>query len=194
MRRALFIDKDGTLVVDVPYNVDPARVVLAPGAGAALARLAPDGYDFVVVSNQPGVARGLFPLDALAAVEARIQGLLAPFGVRIAAFRWCPHHPEGSVSPYALACTCRKPQPGLLQGAATALGIDLAHSWMVGDILDDVEAGHRAGCRTVFMDAGNETVWRRGPHRTPDFVVPGWAAVAAAIGAGQASLPREALP
>jgi D-glycero-D-manno-heptose 1,7-bisphosphate phosphatase len=168
--KSVFLDKDGTLIEDVPYNVDPARVRLAPGAGDGLRALAAAGYRLVVVSNQSGVARGLFPESALAAVERRLRELLAGHGAALGGFYYCPHYPGGSVTAYAVGCECRKPRPGLIVRAATELGIDAGRSWMVGDILDDVEAGRRAGCRTVLLDNGNETEWVRSPLRTPDLV------------------------
>jgi histidinol phosphatase-like enzyme len=82
----------------------------------------------------------------------------------------CPHHVDGTVLAYARACSCRKPRPGMLLRAARDLDLDLGRSWMVGDILDDIEAGRRAGCRTVLLDVGSETEWRRGPLRVPDAV------------------------
>jgi histidinol-phosphate phosphatase family protein len=167
MRRAVFLDKDGTLIANVPYNVDPRLVVLAPGAGAALRALKSHGYLLVVVSNQSGVALGRFPLRALANVERRIQELLAPDGVAVDAFYYCPHLPYARNVRYAVRCLCRKPQPGLLRQAAREREIDLPRSWIVGDILDDVEAGNRAGCRTVLVDTGNETEWQLGPNRRP---------------------------
>jgi histidinol-phosphate phosphatase family protein len=169
-RPAVFLDKDGTLVHDVPFNVDPERVRLREGAGPALARLARAGFALVLVTNQSGIALGRFGATALAPVWRRIDRLLAPYAVRLDAVYHCPHHPQGVVAEYTRACTCRKPQPGMLLGAARALGLDLGRSWMVGDILDDVEAGRRAGCRTVLLDVGSETEWRRGPLRTPDIV------------------------
>ena len=165
MSRAVFLDKDGTLVEDVPYNVDPQRVVLADGARAGAQALHGAGYKLVVVTNQSGVARGLFERGALRGVEDRLGDLL---GVPLAGFYDCPHHPDGSVAEYAVECDCRKPLPGLLTDAAADLDIDLAASWMVGDILNDVEAGHRAGCRTVLIDNGGETEWVEGPMRVPD--------------------------
>jgi D-glycero-D-manno-heptose 1,7-bisphosphate phosphatase len=167
----VFLDKDGTLVDNVPYSVDPARIRLAHGAADAVRRLHAADYRLVVVSNQSGVARGVFSESALGAVQARLAELLTAAGVVLAAFYYCPHHPEGSVRPYRLHCDCRKPAPGLLQRAARALGAELARCWMVGDILDDVEAGARAGCRTVLVDNGGETEWRPGPFRVPDHVV-----------------------
>jgi D-glycero-D-manno-heptose 1,7-bisphosphate phosphatase len=166
--RAVFLDKDGTLIEDVPYNVDPARIRLSAGCAEGLRALDAAGYRLLVVSNQSGVARGLFAEEALAAVEKRLRELLAEVGVSLAGFYYCPHHPEGKVAAYARTCNCRKPQPGLLRRAAAEHGLDLARSWFVGDILDDVEAGHRAGCRTVLLEKGNETEWRPGPFRDPD--------------------------
>ena len=168
--RAVFLDKDGTLVEDLPYNVDPKKVRLTPGSVEGLKALHANGYRLIVVSNQSGVARGLFPESALAAVEHSVRRRLAAFGVPLAGFYYCPHHPEGSVARYAVACRCRKPAPGMLRRAAAHLGLDLAESWMVGDILDDIEAGRRAGCRTVLIDNGNETEWRMGPRRRPHHV------------------------
>jgi D-glycero-D-manno-heptose 1,7-bisphosphate phosphatase len=170
MNRAVFLDKDGTLIEDVPYNVDPARIRLGPGAAEGLPRLHAAGFRLIVISNQSGVARGLFAEEALRGVEERLRQLLGDLGVPLAGFHYCPHHPEGVVPRYAVACSCRKPQPGLIVEAARSHRVRLDRSWFVGDILDDVEAGRRAGCRTVLIDNGNETVWRRSPLRRPDFV------------------------
>lgn len=168
---AIFVDKDGTLVHDVPYNVDPARIALAPGAGEAVRRFAQSGLRVIVVSNQPGAALGLFDEVELRGVERRLRELLDD---RLAGFYYCPHHPEAG-------CACRKPGPGMLQRAARELGVDLGRSWMIGDILDDVEAGRRAGCRTCLIDNGNETQWRLGELRRPDRVAADLAEAAALI-------------
>jgi D,D-heptose 1,7-bisphosphate phosphatase len=122
------------------------------------------------VSNQSGVARGYFDEAAIGPVEARLRALLDAAGVPLAGLYYCPHHPEGPVARYATACACRKPAPGLLLHAAREHGVDLARSWMIGDILHDVEAGRRAGCRTVLLDVGNETEWDVVPSRLPDVV------------------------
>ncbi|MEF2277446.1 HAD family hydrolase [Deinococcus sp. YIM 134068] len=180
-RPAVFLDKDGTLIEDVPYNVDPALIRLAPGVGEVLRALSGAGYVLVVITNQSGVARGLFPESALGGVETRLRELLAAEGVTLAGFLACPHHPKGTVEEYAVECECRKPGPGLLRRAADELGLDLTRSWMVGDILNDVEAGRRAGCRTVLLDNGGETEWLPGPYRTPHHTARDWAEVAAAI-------------
>jgi histidinol-phosphate phosphatase family protein len=170
LNAAVFFDKDGTLIDDVPYNVDPDRIRLAGGAEVALQAIAGAGYKICVVSNQSGVARGLFRESALAGVEARIRALLAALGVQLAGFYYCPHHPDGSEPAYAMDCECRKPAPGLIARAADERSIDPARSWMVGDILNDVESGRRAGCRTILLDNGNETEWQRSPEREPHYV------------------------
>jgi len=168
-RAAVFLDKDGTLVVDVPYNVDPERISLTQGAVAGLRALHAAGYLLIVVSNQSGVARGFFEEAALGAVEARLRALLDDAGVPLTGFYYCPHHPDGNVERYAVACACRKPGPGLLLQAAHEHDLDLGRSWLVGDILHDVEAGRRVGCRTILLDVGHETEWQLTPARTPDF-------------------------
>lgn len=161
---AVFLDKDGTLVEDVPYNVDPALLRFTPHALEALRLLAAQGYLLVIVTNQPGLARGLFDRAALGRLEAALKGLLRDAGIELAGFYACPHAPAPAGS-----CLCRKPAAGLLRQAAQAHHIDLARSWMVGDILDDVEAGHRAGCRSLLLDVGSETVWKMSPLRTPQY-------------------------
>jgi D,D-heptose 1,7-bisphosphate phosphatase len=165
--RAIFLDKDGTLIEDVPYNVDPALVRLTAGAAEGLPLLHRLGYQLIVISNQSGVARGYFPEEALAAVETRLRELLAEVGVPLAGFYYCPHYPNGAVAAYAIDCDCRKPRPGLVRRAAEEHGIDLARSWFVGDILNDIEAGRRAGCQTVLLDNGHETEGGLSPERTP---------------------------
>lgn len=167
---AVFIDKDGTLIDDVPYNVDPDRIRLAPGVRVGVRRLHERGFRLVVVSNQGGVARGYFTEDALFGVEERLRDLLRGFGVPLAGFYYCPHDPVGRIKSYATACTCRKPRPGLFQRAAREGHFDLRRSWCIGDILDDVEAGHAAGCRSILIDNGNETRWDLSERRVPDYI------------------------
>jgi D-glycero-D-manno-heptose 1,7-bisphosphate phosphatase len=166
-RRAVFIDKDGTLVENVPYNVDPRKLVFTPGAVRGLQWLADAGYTLVVITNQPGIALGRFKRADLDALAHALTERLADAGIALAGFYACPHRPASLADPGGTACFCRKPAPGMLQRAARELNLSLAHSWMVGDILDDVEAGQRAGCRTVLLDVGNETEWRFSPLRTP---------------------------
>lgn len=168
LQSAVFLDKDGTLIDDVPYNVDPDRITLAKGAGEGLARLGALGFRLIVVSNQSGVALGRFEENALEDVWDRIKQLLREFGVMLDGFYYCPHHPDGIVSQHAIDCECRKPAPGLILRAARDHHVDLGRSWFIGDILNDVEAAHRAGCRAALIDNGNETEWKRSPLRWPE--------------------------
>jgi D-glycero-D-manno-heptose 1,7-bisphosphate phosphatase len=169
---AVFLDKDGTLVEDIPYNVDPARIRLLPGAAEGLRALHAADYRLIVISNQPGIARGYFHGAALAGVYTRLRALLARRGVPLAGFYYCPHDPRGRVTAFATECQCRKPAPALVQHAAREHTIDLDRSWLVGDILDDVEAGRRAGCRTILIDNGHETEWIWSADRVPHYSAP----------------------
>ncbi len=167
MRRAVFIDKDGTLIKNVPYNANPALITLEPGAADALHLLRNHNYALVVVSNQSGIAHGYFEDRDMQGVKDRVAALLRWHGITLDGFFYCPHHPQGAIKQYAVECACRKPQPGMLLKAAGLLNIDLQQSWMIGDILHDVEAGNRAGCRTVLIDNGNETEWLINSYRQP---------------------------
>ena len=137
---AVLLDRDGTLVVDVPYNGDPERVVAMPGAREALDRLRAEGVPLAVVSNQSGVARGLLSLEHVEAVNRRVEELLGPLGPWVV----CPHGPDDG-------CACRKPQAGLVVQAAAALGVDPARCALIGDIGSDVEAARAAGARGVLV-------------------------------------------
>lgn len=171
LNKAIFVDKDGTLLEDVPYNVDPERMALSQGAATGLPLLHASGYRIIVVTNQSGVARGMFAEEALTGVESRVRALLADLGVPLAGFYYCPHHPAGTVPGYSFSCSCRKPAPGMLRRAVGEHRIDLGASWMIGDILDDMEAAHMAGCRALLIDNGNETEWRTEYEpRRPDFI------------------------
>jgi D-glycero-D-manno-heptose 1,7-bisphosphate phosphatase len=174
MNKAIFIDKDGTLITDVPYNADPALIRLEQDAAITLKTLKEAGYLLIIISNQSGVALGYFEPTALRGINEAIQQLLQPYEVQIDAFYYCPHHPQGNIAPYNVDCACRKPAPGLLQQAIAEWGIDAYASWMIGDILNDVEAGNRAGCQTILLNNGNETEWLPGPFRKPDHTVQSW--------------------
>jgi D-glycero-D-manno-heptose 1,7-bisphosphate phosphatase len=168
-RPALFIDRDGTLVHPRHYPSQPEDLLLYEGVGAAIAPLQRAGMLLVVITNQSGLARGLFDEAALDRMHAHLAAELAREGVRVDALYYCPHHPDGVIPALAIACDCRKPAPGMLLRAAAEHNVDLGHSWFVGDILDDVEAGNRAGCRTVLVDIGTEQPPSL-PIRTPTYV------------------------
>jgi D,D-heptose 1,7-bisphosphate phosphatase len=168
-RKAVFLDKDGTIIPDVPYNVNPDFITLVDGVIEGLQLLKEEGYLFAVISNQAGVARGYFEIDALKKVEQKLNELFSQSDIEIAKYYFCPHHPAGKIPDYSFACDCRKPMPGMILQALDDLKIDANHSWMIGDILNDVEAGNRACCRTVLIENGNETERIQGPFRTPTF-------------------------
>lgn len=163
----VFLDKDGTLVEDVPYSADPALIRLLPGVSEALRIFHAGGWRVAIVTNQSGVARGVFPESALHGVEIRLRELFAESGVPLAGFFYCPHHPEGTVPGYATTCECRKPSPGLILTGSKQLGVDPQDCWMIGDQVTDVEAGQRAGCRTALVETleGHPETYFGGGHK-----------------------------
>ena len=181
LKPAIFLDKDGTLLVNEAYNVDPKRMRFEAGVEAGLRRLAGTRAPMFVITNQPGVALGLFEEDALIGVHLQLARMFETAHAHLNGFYYCPHLARGVRRAYALPCTCRKPQPGLLRQAAREHDLDLERSWFIGDILDDVEAGSRAGCRTVLLNNGHETEWARGPYRDPDYMVGNFEQAAALV-------------
>lgn len=169
MNKAIFIDKDGTLIPDIPFNTDTNLVTLYDEAVPALLQLQQAGFLLIVITNQSGVALGYMTEEQVKAVEYKIDNLLRAHGIRMTGFLYCPHHPQGEIAEFSVNCMCRKPKPGMLLKAADRWKINLSASWMLGDILNDVEAGNRAGCRTILIDNGGETLWERGEFRTPHF-------------------------
>jgi D-glycero-D-manno-heptose 1,7-bisphosphate phosphatase len=158
-RPAVFLDRDGVineLVWDARGNAfeSPYRredVVLVPAAVEGLRALRKQDFVLVVASNQPAAAKGMVPLEALERVHEQVERLLDRQGIRLDAYRYCRHHPEGVDPELGRVCECRKPAPGLLVEAAADLSLDLSSSWLVGDADRDVEAGKRAGCRTILI-------------------------------------------
>jgi D-glycero-D-manno-heptose 1,7-bisphosphate phosphatase len=178
MRPAVFLDRDGTLVEEVPYLHDPAALVLLPGVAGALAALGAAGYALVVVTNQAGVARGYYGEAAVGRVHRRLRVLLAAGGAWLDAVVYCPHHPEGTAAGYAGACRCRKPGPGMLESAAERLGLDLRASYLIGNHHSDVGAARAAGAIPLFVTTGR-AAGRRPPVGAAAF--PSLAAAAEAV-------------
>jgi D-glycero-D-manno-heptose 1,7-bisphosphate phosphatase len=193
-RPVVFIDKDGTLIEDLPYNVDPARVRFAPGAREAVRMLGAAGLDLVVVTNQSGVARGYFDEADLARLGKHLGREVAALGGRLAGFYACPHLPEGSVEAFAIECTCRKPAPGLIQQAAEEIGADTRGSWFIGDTWMDVAAGSAAGCRTILVGPEHRDRPGHPPNVVPDAAVPDLLAAAHVILAASPSQNKVAGP
>ena len=182
MRRAVFLDRDGVIndmvydpdhgIVDSPQN--PDQFHLLPGVGIAIRDINQLGYLAVVVSNQPGIAKGKCTPALLSAVTAKMERQLAESGARLDGVYYCLHHPDAALGEYRLVCDCRKPKAGLLYQAAAELGIDLSRSYMIGDGLTDVQAGKKAGCTTVFIGSQRCDVCRLMMKLDvrPDLIVP----------------------
>ncbi|HEX8072517.1 MAG TPA: HAD family hydrolase [Pyrinomonadaceae bacterium] len=153
-RRAVFMDRDGTISEEVGYVNHPSRYRVFPYAAEAVKLLNDAGWLAVLVTNQAGVARGYFTEDVIEMVHDLLRRELACAGARLNAIYYCPHHPTVGPPPYRFDCDCRKPRPGLIQRAARDFRIDLAQSWMVGDRYSDVELARNAGVRAALVLSG----------------------------------------
>ncbi len=173
-RRAVFLDRDGTICEEVEYldHIDQLKVF--PGVPAAIRRLNEAGLKVIGITNQSGVARGFFSESFLAETHRKLAEILKWNGAGLDAVYYCPHHPEGSVPAYRRECDCRKPGIGLLERAAQEHNLDLASSFVVGDKYLDVETGFRAGARSILVltGYGHEQYASQGPSwpRRPDYV------------------------
>lgn len=145
MTQAIFLDRDGTLVDELGFLRRPEDLRLLPRAAQGVRAFNSAGWRAIVVTNQSGLARGLFTPADLAAVHARLEEELAREGARLDAILHCPHHPDEGAPPLRAPCACRKPEPGLMLEAAERFGLELGACWIVGDSLRDLEAGKRAG-------------------------------------------------
>lgn len=158
MNKAFFLDRDGVVNEELDYLYQPEKVVILPGVAAALRRLHQEGFLTIVVTNQSGVARGMYGERDVHAVHDRIRELLAADGATVDGFYYCPHHPK-----FGTPCDCRKPRPGMLLAACRDFDIGPARSAMAGDRLSDIEAGRSAGCRACYLlktGYGLETIRR----------------------------------
>lgn len=151
---AAFLDRDGTLIEDVDYLTDPARIRILPGAAEAVRALNRAGVPAVVVTNQAGVARGFLTERQLLSIHEAVLARFGAEGARLDAVYYCPHHPTVGRPPYLRICGCRKPGPGMLARAARDLGLDLARSMMAGDSPRDAGAGLAAGCQAIYYTGG----------------------------------------
>lgn len=187
MNKAVFLDRDGTLIENRGYICDFSRVGFFPFAAAAVRRLNRAGYRVIVVSNQSAVARGICREEQVTALHEKLGEHFRLQGAEIAAFYFCPFLADGTVEAYRRQSPLRKPEPGMLLLAAREHELDLARSFMVGDRADDIEAGRRAGCRTVLVRSGygRECEAQLAPGGPgPDLIVEDLAEAAARIAAG----------
>ena len=153
----MFLDRDGTINVEVGYLSNPEDLELIPGAARAVARLNEAGFIVVVITNQSGVARGYFTEEDVAAVNRRMVDVLQREGARIDAIYYCPHHPEFGNETYRKNCECRKPNTGMVKQAAIDLDIDVSRSYVVGDHVGDVLLGINAGAHSIHVLTGHGT-------------------------------------
>ncbi len=153
--KAVFLDRDGTIVEDVGYITVPEMLRLLPGVVPEILSIREQGWKVIVVSNQAGVAKGLITEEELSTINMRLVMMLGAEGVRIDGVYCCPHHPEGKVPEYSYECECRKPRAGLLEQAAGEHDLELSECVMIGDHLRDVQAGKAAGAATVLVLTGH---------------------------------------
>jgi D-glycero-D-manno-heptose 1,7-bisphosphate phosphatase len=173
-RRAIFIDRDGTISEEVGYVNHPTRYRVFPFAPQAVKTINEAGWLAVLVTNQAGVARGYFKEELIQVIHDQLRQELARGGARLDAIYYCPHHPSVGEPPYRIDCDCRKPKPGLVTRAAAELDIDLARSWMIGDRYGDTELARNAGTRSALVLTGygrGEHEYQRGAwQHKPDLV------------------------
>jgi len=150
--KAIFLDRDDTLIEDPGYINHPDQVKLLDGIDKSLIELKAMGYKLIIVSNQSGVARGIVSEQALDEIHNRLKQLLAEKGAPLDRIYYCPYHPDGVIAKYRKESDWRKPNPGMLLAAADEMDIDLSQSWMIGNSSRDVEAGLQAGCKTILTN------------------------------------------
>lgn len=158
-KKAAFLDRDGVIneivyhkemgILDSPFTVNQIKIL--PNVGKAIKKLKELGYFIVIVSNQPGVAKNHFNLDDLEKMKEKIRKELKKKGATFDAEYYCIHHPYAKIKEYKIKCKCRKPAPGMIIEAAKEHSIDLSKSWMIGDGINDIQAGQKAGVKTILI-------------------------------------------
>ncbi|MHC4949376.1 MAG: D-glycero-alpha-D-manno-heptose-1,7-bisphosphate 7-phosphatase [Planctomycetota bacterium] len=166
--KAVFLDRDDTLVDDPGYIQRPEQVMLLPGAAEALVQLKKMGYLLVVVTNQSGVARGLVTEEDLEQIHQKLKSLLAAEGAGIDAIYYCPYHPKGTLKDFSIESNLRKPNAGMFFQAEEELQVNLDQSWMIGDSYRDIQAGKAAGCHTILVDVPGKIREKKETEPEPD--------------------------
>jgi len=158
MNKAVFLDRDGTIIEDVGYLSNPQQIEFIPQSIEAIKLLNEAGYKVIVVTNQAGVARGYFTEDMLQTIDKTLQKQILRKGAYVDRIYYCPHHADHGIYPYNRECDCRKPNPGMLKKAAKDFDIDLSQSFMIGDKASDIGAGQNAGTKTILVLSGRGEV------------------------------------
>ena len=167
--KAVFLDRDGTLIEDIGYMSDPEQINLLPAVPKALIELREMGYKLVVVTNQSAVAQGIISEQVLSKIHDRLNQLLTAKKARLDRIYYCPYHPDGAVQKYRKQSQLRKPNNGMLLKAAKEMDIDLSQSWMIGDAYSDVTAGYKAGCKTILLNTPTSYKHPVPGDATPDY-------------------------
>lgn len=155
-KKAVFLDRDGVITQDPPHyahRID--QLALIEGSGSAIKMLNDENFIIIIITNQSGVAKGLYHEKDIEIFNQAMIGLLKPFNASIDAIYYCPHHPEAKVKEYRIDCDCRKPKPGMLIDGGGKFNIDFLSSFLVGDKWSDVEAGRSVGCKTILVKTGH---------------------------------------
>ncbi len=196
--RAIFLDRDNTIIENDGYLGDPSKVKLLQGAATAIAAMRRIGFRIIVVSNQSGVARGMFDEAAVEAVNQEMcKHLREQAGAHIDASYYCPYHPDAVIAEYKIDHDWRKPKPGMLKQAAEDFGLDLSQCWMIGDQPRDIAAGASAGCRTILLRDPDHPASDADPTGTevsPNFIVKTLADAARILAREGRSLHRDPVP
>ncbi|MHC5059797.1 MAG: D-glycero-alpha-D-manno-heptose-1,7-bisphosphate 7-phosphatase [Planctomycetota bacterium] len=166
--KAVFLDRDDTLIKDPGYINDPDQVELLAGVSEALVELREMGYKRVIVTNQSGVARGIVTEAVLRKIHKRLEKLLEHQGAGVESIYYCPYHPDGVIEKYRAESDLRKPNAGMILKAAKDMDIDLEQSWVVGNSYRDIAAGQRAGCKTILINSTINQTYRRPTDPIPD--------------------------
>lgn len=154
---AVFVDRDGTINVDVDFLSSPDQLQLIPRSAEAIKELNDLGVPVIVITNQSGIARGLYSEDDLHRVHSAMDEMLRHHGATISAYYYCPHHPNEGIAPYVKDCKCRKPKPGMLNDAKMEFGLDLRRSFIVGDKCIDMQTGKSVGAVAIQVSTGYGT-------------------------------------
>jgi len=176
LQRAVFLDRDGTLIKERDFISSTRQVKFIKGITTPLKQLRQAGYKLVIITNQSGVARGIFSETTLRRINQYIRDKLRKDGIIISRIYYCPHHPDGIIAKYRRKCDCRKPAPGMLHRARRELGVNLKKSWVIGDDRRDIICGKKVGAKTILVLTGKGRKTRRtlkpDEHRMIDFIAP----------------------
>ncbi len=170
MNKAVFLDRDGTLIEDVGYLSNEKDISLIEGAAEAVHDLKNAGFKTVMITNQAAISRGIITEDRFKEINAQILSEFSKKGADFDGVYYCPHHPTEGKGKYLVNCSCRKPLPGMLLKAAQELDLDLAGSFMIGDKDIDIEAGAKAGCKTALVLTGYGNSSKNSPRAKPDHI------------------------